>query len=145
MGRTLGGSTSINGGDWSRGMAAQYDAISSLLEPSEADLGWNFDGLFSYMKKVCSSPLLLLLTVWRLIELKAEGYSAPNAQQRAKGAGSVASYHGTSGPVQVTFPDAMYGGPQQPDFVSTMQALTNITHCQDLNGGDVNCVAYCRA
>ena len=35
-GKTLGGSSSINGGAWTRGLAAQYDAWSSLLETSEA-------------------------------------------------------------------------------------------------------------
>lgn len=33
-------------------MAAQYDAWSSLLETSEADVGWNWQGIFAYMKKV---------------------------------------------------------------------------------------------
>jgi choline dehydrogenase len=61
---------------------------------------------------------------------------------RAKGADGVDAYHGSSGPVQVTFPDAMYGGPQQPDFVQSIQGLTGITHSPDLNGGSPNCVAY---
>ena len=52
-GKTLGGSSSINGGHYTRGLAAQYDALTSLLEDSDANAGWNWDGLFSYMKKVC--------------------------------------------------------------------------------------------
>ena len=55
-GKTLGGSTSINGGAWTRGLAAQYDAWSNLLEPEEASVGWNWDSLFAYMKKVCCAP-----------------------------------------------------------------------------------------
>ena len=51
-GRTLGGSTSINGAAYTRGAAAQYDALSTLLESSDADMNWNFNSLFSYMKKV---------------------------------------------------------------------------------------------
>lgn len=51
-GKTLGGSSSINGAAWTRGLAAQYDAWSSLLESSEASLNWNWDNLFTYMKKV---------------------------------------------------------------------------------------------
>lgn len=35
-------------------MAAQYDAFTDLLEPEEASVGWNWDNLFSYMKKVAS-------------------------------------------------------------------------------------------
>jgi len=56
-GRTLGGSSSINGATWTRGSKIQYDGWSSLLEPSEALLGWNWNNLFAYMKKVCSQLL----------------------------------------------------------------------------------------
>ncbi|KAJ7143798.1 hypothetical protein C8R44DRAFT_758923 [Mycena epipterygia] len=121
-GKTLGGSSSINGGHWTRGLNAQYDAWSTLLEANETSVGWNWAGIFNYMKK-------------------AETFSAPNAQQAAKGAQSIASYHGTSGPVQVTYPDLMYGGPQQPAFVNTIVNLTGISHFQDLNGGTPNCVS----
>ncbi|KAJ7929582.1 alcohol oxidase [Mycena leptocephala] len=121
-GKTLGGSTSINGAAWTRGLNAQYDAWSTLLEANESSVGWNWAGMFNYMKK-------------------AETFSAPNAQQAAKGAQSIASYHGTSGPVQVTYPDAMYGGPQQTAFVNTIVNLTGISHFKDLNGGTPNCVS----
>lgn len=73
--------------------------------------------------------------------MQAETFSAPNAQQAAKGAQSIASYHGTTGPVQVTYPDEMYGGPQMPDFVQTIVNLTGIAHYKDLNGGTPNCVS----
>lgn len=59
----------------------------------------------------------------------------------AKGAQSIASYHGYSGPVQVTYPDAMYGGPQQLAFVDTIVGLTGLNHSEDLNGGTPNCVS----
>ena len=72
---------------------------------------------------------------------QSETFSAPNAQQAAKGAQSIASYHGYSGPVQVTYPDLMYGGPQQPAFVNTIVGLTGIKHYKDLNGGTPNCVS----
>ena len=51
-GKTLGGSSAINGAAWTRGLAAQYDAWSQLLETSEESLNWNWDNLFGYMKKV---------------------------------------------------------------------------------------------
>ena len=51
-GKTLGGSSSINGGTWTRGVKAQYDAFTTLLEPEDADKGWDWEGLFHYMKKV---------------------------------------------------------------------------------------------
>ena len=122
-GKTLGGSTSINGAAWTRGTTAQYDALSSVLLPTEASIGWNSTSMFTYMNK-------------------AETFSGPNAQQSAKGAQSVSSFHGFNGPIQTTFPDLMYGGPQQGAFVSTIQNLTGISQCQDICGGVANCVAY---
>ncbi|KAJ3979575.1 hypothetical protein F5890DRAFT_1546233 [Lentinula detonsa] len=121
-GKTLGGSTSINGAHYTRGMQAQYDAWTTLLDTSDADAGWDWEGIFQYMQK-------------------SETFSAPNDQQAAKGAESVAAYHGYSGPVQVTYPDAMYGGPEQPDFITTIVNLTGIEHCPDVNGGASNCVS----
>ncbi|KAI0640681.1 hypothetical protein C8Q79DRAFT_434415 [Trametes meyenii] len=121
-GKTLGGSSSINGAVWTRGTKEQYDAFSTLLEPEEASVGWNWDGLFQYMKK-------------------AEGFSAPNEQQREKGADCIPAYHGTTGPVQVTFPDAMYGGPQLKAFAETMVNVTGLPLFKDPNGGAPNCVS----
>ncbi|GAW00623.1 alcohol oxidase [Lentinula edodes] len=68
-GKTLGGSTSINGAHYTRGMQAQYDAWTTLLETSDVDAGWNWEGIFGYMQK-------------------SEAFSAPNSQQAAKGAES---------------------------------------------------------
>lgn len=59
----------------------------------------------------------------------------------AKGAQSITSYHGSTGPVQITYPDQMYGGPQQPAFIDTIVNLTGINHFKDLNGGTPNCVS----
>ncbi|KAF8229357.1 glucose oxidase [Tricholoma matsutake] len=121
-GKTLGGGSSINGAHYTRGLKAQYDSWTTLLETSESGVGWDWSGLWSYMKK-------------------SETFSPPNAQQAAKGAQYIASYHGTSGPVQVTYPDLMYGGPQQTAFVDTIVNLTGINHYKDLNGGTPNCVS----
>ncbi|KZS92239.1 alcohol oxidase [Sistotremastrum niveocremeum HHB9708] len=122
-GKTLGGSTSINGAAWTRATADQYNALSSLLPASQSSLNWNFNSLLTYMQK-------------------AETFSAPNSQQQAKGANSVAAYHGTTGPVQATFPDLMFGGPQQMAFVNTITNLTGITHSPDINGGAPNAVSF---
>ena len=35
----------------------------------------------------------------------------------------------------------MYGGPQQPSFVSSTVNVMGITHSKDLNGGAPNCVS----
>ncbi|KAF8154919.1 glucose oxidase [Crassisporium funariophilum] len=121
-GKTLGGSTSINGAAYTRGLNAQYDAWSTLLEPSEASVGWNWQGVWSYMKK-------------------SERFSPPNSNQASKGAQFIESYHGYAGPVQVTYPNQMYGGPQQTAFINTIVGLTGIKRYKDLNGGTPNCVS----
>jgi choline dehydrogenase len=122
-GKTLGGSTSINGAAWTRGQASQYDALSSFLLPAQANLNWTWSNLLTYMKK-------------------AETFSAPNSGQKAKGATSDPSVHGTTGPIQVTFSDTMFGGPEQPNFVTTVKNLTGMPQCQDLSGGTAACVAF---
>ncbi|RDB29937.1 Glucose oxidase [Hypsizygus marmoreus] len=121
-GKTFGGGSSINGAAYTRGLKEQYDAWSTLLEPSEASVGWNWTGVWNYMKK-------------------SETFSPPNAQQAAKGAQFIDTYHGYNGPVQVTYPDDMYGGPQQTNFINTIVSLTGIKRYKDLNGGTPNCVS----
>ncbi|KAJ7128432.1 hypothetical protein C8R44DRAFT_830241 [Mycena epipterygia] len=111
-GKTLGGSSSINGGHWTRGLNAQYDTYPNICD-----------------------------TYQTVFPPQAETFSAPNAQQAAKGTQLIASYHGTSGPLQVTYPDAMYSGPQQPAFVDTIVNLTGMSHFKDLSGGMPNCVS----
>ena len=76
-----------------------------------------------------------------MLVAQAESFSAPNSAQRAKGATSVASAHGSSGPVQVTFPDLMYGGPQQPAFATAMTKL-GLAKSDDINGGQPNAVSF---
>ncbi|KAK0217299.1 alcohol oxidase [Armillaria fumosa] len=121
-GKTLGGSSSINGGHYTRGLDAQFDAWSSLLEDYESEVGWNWDGMLNYMKK-------------------SENFSPPNEQQAEKGAQYIADYHGYAGPVQVTYPDRMYGGLQQGYFVDTITNLTGIYPTPDINGGGANAVS----
>ncbi|KAJ7165150.1 hypothetical protein C8R46DRAFT_1220279 [Mycena filopes] len=120
-GRTLGGSSSINGGSWTRGSAAQYDAWTTLLEPSEAKLGWNWEGMLHYMKK-------------------SENFMPPTADQVVKGAEAVLAVHGSSGPVHSAFSHGMYGGPQQPAFLAAATNASGIVHCKDLSAGQANCV-----
>ncbi|KAF7985062.1 hypothetical protein HWV62_8917 [Athelia sp. TMB] len=121
-GKTLGGSSSINGGLYTRGLSAQYDAWSSLLEDSDASVGWNWAGMLQYMEK-------------------SENFTAPSSSQKTKGANSVAADHGKGGPVQVSFPTAMFGGTQQISFVNATKNLFGITHCPDLCAGTANCVS----
>ncbi|KAH9920535.1 alcohol oxidase [Epithele typhae] len=121
-GKTLGGSSSINGAMWNAGAQSQYDIWSEMLEPDEVSVGWNWANMSAYMKK-------------------AEGFSPPNAQQRAKGAASVAAFHGTNGPVQATFPNAMFRGPENPAFISAVTNLTGTPYCKDFSSGTPTCVS----
>ncbi|EJD00383.1 glucose oxidase [Fomitiporia mediterranea MF3/22] len=105
-GRTLGGSSSINGATWTR----------------DRGLNWTFASLFEYMK--------------------SESFAPPSDAQRAKGADSVNEFHGFAGPVHAAFPQAMFGGPQQPAFVDAVRNLSGIKLCPDVNGGNANCVSY---
>ncbi|EJC99750.1 alcohol oxidase [Fomitiporia mediterranea MF3/22] len=118
-GRMLGGSSSFTACHWLRGMKDGYDAIGSLIDGED----WSFDALFPYMKK-------------------AEKFFIPTPDQIALGADYVYDYHGYSGPVQVTFPQQIYTGPQEPAFVKAIENITGIAHCQDFEGGFDNCVGY---
>ncbi|KZV75304.1 GMC oxidoreductase [Peniophora sp. CONT] len=122
-GKTLGGSSSINGGTWTRGMKAQYDAFTTLLEPEDTDKGWDWEGLFHYMKK-------------------AERFSLPNATQRALGADFIAADHGFDGPVRAAFPTDIFTGPANPFFVDTIRDVTGIELIRDASSGDANSVVY---
>jgi len=82
-GRCLGGSTSINGKVWYHPAQAELDALTLLGSP-----GWNFASLLPYM-------------------LAAETFIPPTQTQIAQGAAFIAADHGTSGPVNVSFPTPM--------------------------------------
>ncbi|TFY67405.1 hypothetical protein EVG20_g3961 [Dentipellis fragilis] len=141
-GKTLGGSSSINGATWTRGMKEQYDSWSEFLDPSEASAGWNWDGIFPYMKKV----FILKISNGKKGSYvqcgQAEGFHPPNATQRAVGANDVPEYHGFTGPVQATFPKLMFAGPEEPYFAQTAANVTGLKILQDLNGGDPHCVSF---
>lgn len=142
-GKTLGGSSSINGGAWTRGLNAQYDSWSNLLEPSEANVGWNWNNLWGYMKKVMSSCVVPTeyQTHCRTNLHPGRNLLCPKCSTAGQRGSVYCFYHGTSGPVQVTYPDLMYGGPQQPAFINTIVNLTGINHYKDINGGTPNAVS----
>jgi choline dehydrogenase-like flavoprotein len=123
-GRTLGGSTAINGMTYTRGQAVQYDSLAELLPGASAaeKARWSWDGMLAAMKK-------------------AEGFSAPNADQQSKGATSNPAYHGASGPVQVTFPSQMHGD-QMKMFQQVMNINFSVPTSQDPAGGDAAVVSF---
>ncbi|KAJ6624746.1 GMC oxidoreductase-domain-containing protein [Mycena sp. CBHHK59/15] len=113
-GKTLSGSSSINGATWTRGAVAQYYAWSTLLEPSEAHVRWNWESMLSCMNK-------------------SETFMPPTLEQIVKGAESIPSVHWSSGPVQAAFSHGTYGGRQQPAFVASAVNASGIVHCLDLS------------
>ncbi|WVQ94469.1 hypothetical protein IAU59_001548 [Kwoniella sp. CBS 9459] len=122
-GKTLGGSTSINGLAQTRGQRAQYDALATLLNNDDGGGYWNWQGMFTGM-------------------LKSEGFSAPNDQQKEAGASSNPAYHNDSGPLQVTYPDGIYHGPHQKYFKEVVSTNFNLVASSDADDGFANVVAF---
>ncbi|WWC60111.1 uncharacterized protein I303_102675 [Kwoniella dejecticola CBS 10117] len=122
-GKTLGGSTSINGLAQTRGQKAQYDSLSTFLGGNDGNGYWNWDGMYFGM-------------------LKSEGFSAPNDQQKDAGASSNPAYHNTSGPLQVTYPDEIFHGPQQKYFKEVVSTNFSVAASPDADDGNANVVAF---
>ena len=95
-GNGLGGSTLINGGSWTRPDKVQIDSWEKIF----GNEGWNWEGLFEYMKK-------------------AENSRPPNEAQIAAGHSYDPACHGTNGTVQAGPRDN--GKPWSP----IMRALMN--------------------
>lgn len=87
------------------------------------------------------NPFFLTRVIFVEKCFQSENFTAPSSSQKAVGANSVAADHGKGGPVQVSFPTAMFGGTEQISFVNATKNLFNITHCPDLCAGAANCVA----
>lgn len=116
-GHVLGGSSSINGLDWTRASTAQYDAIEALGNP-----GWNFKSLMSYMKK-------------------AEKFHPPTPEQASRGATFEMNAHGTNGKVGTGFytPYEPYKFYQL--FLSAAVKVFGIVKGKDLCTGNPNIVS----
>jgi choline dehydrogenase len=142
-------------------MKAQYDALTTLLEPEDAHAGWDWDGLFAYMKKVRARRCSFCDRRSRSHH-QSEHFVPPNATQRAAGANAVDAYHGFGGPVHAGFPAGMFLGPEQPfvrhsflplflcliplpictQFAETARNLTGMKLLPDVHGGDADGVVF---
>lgn len=123
-GKTLGGSTSINGAAWNRGHKSQYDSLAKLT----GDKSYDFKTLQRYMNK-------------------AERFVPPNDAQRDLGADYDSSAHGTSGPLQITFTSTrqqrrMYTGPQQNAFLGSISSVLSVPKLVDQCNGNNTGAAY---
>lgn len=101
QGKVLGGSSAINGMQWTRGTIGQYDALEQIGNP-----GWNFNSLQRYMKE-------------------AEGFRAPNAAQINLGVLFDPDAHGTCGNVITGFPNP-YPCPQCTIFDTLINATASV-------------------
>ncbi|KAJ7626360.1 alcohol oxidase [Mycena polygramma] len=108
-GKCIGGGSSINGMVWYRPTSAELDAIEHLGNP-----GWNSDSLFPYMKAI-------------------EHNHPPSAAQRAAGADYVPEYHGSSGPVNVSFPVPMRIPTAQIIYKAAIALVFGIRDSPDLS------------
>lgn len=102
-GKTLGGSTSINGATWTRAGREAYDALPQFLGDAYGEGRWAWDSMFSYMRK-------------------SEDFKSPEQWQVDAGVNYTASAHGTGGHVQVTYSSTMYTGDHQRFFEQTITA-----------------------
>lgn len=87
---------------WTRGTLSQYDAWAQLQETSEASVGWNSTDMFRYMRKV-EKDFEVAQNLSHSY-CKAENFATPSAAQGDKGAQSISSYHGFTGPVHAGYP-----------------------------------------
>ena len=133
---------SINGAAYTRELNAQYDSWStSLLETSEASVGWNWQGIWNYMKKVllCFCFFTFFQLVFDLI-ISQKHSPLLIVDRRPKG---------LSQSLLTTDFKVRYKCPTQTPcmevhnntaIVEAIVGFTGMKHFKDLNGGTPNCV-----
>ena len=125
-GKTLGGSTSINGAAWNRAHKIQYDHLGNIT----GDDRYNFKNMQKYMNM-------------------AESFVPPTDEQRAAGADYLPEAHGSRGPLSIGFSairnknkKRMFTGPGQGSFLESIQKTLGVAHLQDENSGNNTGAAY---
>lgn len=119
-GKTLGGSTSINGATWTRAGKEAFDALPLFLRTNSTR--WAWDSMLGFMEK-------------------SETFAPPEQWQINAGVVFNESLHGQSGPVQVTYGSTMYRGDHQRFFEQVITGA-GVPNVGDPAGGDATSVAW---
>ncbi|GAA5963114.1 hypothetical protein JCM21900_001057 [Sporobolomyces salmonicolor] len=114
-GKLLGGSSALNLLVWTRGFKLDYDSWSNL-----GNKGWSWDSLLGYFKK-------------------SEKFVPPTGNNQNVTPVYDASVHGTSGPVEVSFPP--YISEQFVGFYDGLLAM-NVSVAEDMSDGRMHGVSY---
>ena len=118
---------------WTRGSADDWDRYANVTE----DVGWSWNEMLPYMKKVCKSPNTCL---FRAIDLsnaglrrKSERLVDPSDQHDTFGQFNP-TVHGYTGPIHISLPGA--STPLDPlVFETTYQLPQRFPYNMDTNSG----------
>jgi len=116
QGKVLGGGSILNAMCWNRGGADDYDTWEALGNP-----GWGWEGMLPYFMKASHylKTCFLQLTAESQSETYTPVYSEAVAEEYSIHFNP--AVHGTSGPVQVSYPKYFY--PQSSELL--VQLCTN--------------------
>ncbi|KAJ7724738.1 hypothetical protein DFH07DRAFT_854638 [Mycena maculata] len=116
-GKTLGGSSAINGGFWCRGSSAEYDAWNTLQNNTSGAEDWGWDAMQASIKKA--------ETFTPMSDANAATFSVTHDSDA----------HGTSGPIQASYSSYQYS--HLSTWIPTMVAM-GLPHLLDpANGTNV--------
>lgn len=126
-GKTLGGSTSINGAAWNRAHKVQYDMLANIT----GDPTFGFHHMQKYMNR-------------------AESFKPPNNEEKKLGMDYVQQAHGYNGFLEISPPPIkegkkdkrMYTGPEQGAFLESIKKALGVAQVKDQNSGNNTGVGY---
>lgn len=129
QGKTLGGSTSINGLVYNRGLAADYDHWQSL-----GNEGWGYRDVLPYFRR--SENRVARLTIPDANDDGAESGAAATTEAEPAGP---SQYRGSYGPLNVSDPDVLH--PVCDAFIATVAGHGFPAH-NDYNGATQRGTGY---
>lgn len=105
QGKVLGGGSILNAMCWNRGGQGDFDAWEALGNP-----GWSWDDLLPYFMKVCKKAAFVRVSKLIVIRFQSETYTPVYSEEIANeySINYNPAVHGTSGPVNVSYPKYFY-------------------------------------